>query len=94
MTGLAASSGFNMTNPRSYFYDPIPFPQAPPAKVNFGEPSVTPSNPSFAGPQLLSLSKIKNYAHNPHNDTGLFKSLSSLSQDKAVNQLGQLSAAQ
>jgi len=96
MTGLATTSGFNMSNPRSYFYDPISFPQAHPAKVNFGEPSTsTSSNPSFAGPQLLSLSKIKNYAHNPHNEhTGLFKSLSSLAQDKGVHQLGPLSAAQ
>ena len=81
--------GFGMANPRGYaaFYDPIAFSQAP-TKVNFGEPSTTTSNSSFAGPQLLSLSKIKNYAHNPHND-GLFKSLSSLSQDKSVHQLGQ-----
>jgi hypothetical protein len=90
---LHTSTGFGMppTAPRGYhsFYDPIPFPQAPP-KVNFGEPSTSVSNPSFAGPQLLSLSKIRNYAHNPHND-GLFKSL----QEKAANQaLGQLGTAQ
>ena len=88
---LQSSSGFAMPNPRSYpaFYDPISFPQ-PPTKVNFGEPS---SNSSSAGPQLLSLTKIKNYAHNPHND-GIFKSLTSLSQDKTLNHLGQLGAAQ
>ena len=91
---LQSAPGFGMPHSRSYpaFYDPISFPQAP-TKVNFGEPSSSSSNPSFAGPQLLSLSKIKNYAHNPHND-GIFKSLSSLSQDKPLNNLGQLSAAQ
>lgn len=91
---LQTSAGFGMPNPRSYpaFYDPISFPQAP-SKVNFGEPSTSTSNASFAGPQLLPLSKIKNYTHNPHND-GIFKSLSSLSQDKSLNHLGQLSAAQ
>jgi len=87
----SASPGFGMGNPRGYaaFYDPIAFSSQAPTKVNFGEPSTsTASNTGFAGPQLLSLSKIKNYAHNPHND-GLFKSLSSLSQDKPVHQLGQ-----
>ena len=89
---LQSSSGFpGMPTPRSYpaFYDPISFPQ-PPAKVNFAEPS---SNSGSAGPQLLSLTKIKNYAHNPHNE-GIFKSLTSLSQDKSLNHLGQLGAAQ
>ena len=86
---LQSSSGFAMPNPRTYpaFYDPISFPQ-PPTKVNFGEPSGN----SSAGPQLLSLTKIKNYAHNPHND-GIFKSLTSLSQDKSLNHLGQLGTA-
>ena len=88
----SASPGFGMPgNPRGYaaFYDPIAFSSQAPTKVNFGEPSTSSaSNTGFAGPQLLSLSKIKNYAHNPHND-GLFKSLSSLSQDKPVHQLGQ-----
>ena len=91
---IHSSSSFGIAN-RVYaaFYDPISFSQAP-TKVNFGEPSITnASNPSFAGPQLLSLSKIKNYAHNPTND-GLFKSLSSLSHDSKVQQLGQLGAAQ
>ena len=90
---LQSSPGFPgmAAAPRSYpaFYDPISFPQ-PPTKVNFGEPS---TNSSSAGPQLLSLTKIKNYAHNPHND-GIFKSLTSLSQDKTLNHLGQLGAAQ
>ena len=98
--GLMSSGspgGFAMGNhaaARGYsFYDPLPFPQ-PPSKVNFGEPSSSSGHATFAGPQLLSLSKIKNYAHNPHNDGGLFKSLSSLAQDKGLNQLGQLGAAQ
>ena len=90
---LHTTSGFGMpATPRGYhsFYDPISFPQAPP-KVNFGEPTTSVANPTLAGPQLLSLSKIRNYAHNPHND-GLFKSL----QEKAAaNQaLGQLGTAQ
>jgi hypothetical protein len=103
MSAAAAASspgGFSMGNhsARGYaaaFYDPLPFPQ-PPSKVNFGEPSSSGSGHggSFAGPQLLSLSKIRNYAHNPHNEGGLFKSLSSLAQDKGLNQLGQLGAAQ
>jgi len=86
---LQSSSGFGMAAPRTYpaFYDPISFPQ-PPTKVNFGEPSGNTS----VGPQLLSLTKIKNYAHNPHND-GIFKSLTSLSQDKTLNHLGQLGTA-
>ena len=87
----SASPGFGMGNPRGYaaFYDPIAFSSQAPTKVNFGEPSTSSSsNTGFAGPQLLSLSKIQNYAHNPHKD-GLFKSLSSLSQDKPVHQLGQ-----
>ncbi|XP_023348699.1 zinc finger protein rotund isoform X4 [Eurytemora carolleeae] len=88
---IPSSPGFGMSGHRGYaaFYDPISFSQAQ-NKVSFGEPSTSVSN-SFSGPQLLSLSKIKNYAHNPHND-GLFKSLSSLSQDKG--HLGQLGAAQ
>jgi len=90
---LQSSAGFpGMPAPRSYpaFYETsLPFPH-PPAKVNFAEPS---SNSGSAGPQLLSLTKIKNYAHNPHNE-GIFKSLTSLSQDKSLNHLGQLGAAQ
>ena len=89
---LQSSTGFPGMPPRSYpaFYETsLPFPH-PPAKVNFAEPS---SNSGSAGPQLLSLTKIKNYAHNPHNE-GIFKSLTSLSQDKSLNHLGQLGAAQ
>jgi hypothetical protein len=101
MSAAASPGGFAMSNhaARGYaaaFYDPLPFPQ-PPSKVNFGDPSSSSSSghASFAGPQLLSLSKIRNYAHNPHNEGGLFKSLSSLAQDKGLNhQLGQLGAAQ
>ena len=91
---IPSSPGFGMAGHRGYaaaFYDPLAFSQAQ-NKVNFGEPSSTSANSSFAGPQLLSLSKIKSYAHNPHNE-GLFKSLSSLAQDKG-GQLGQLGAAQ
>ena len=90
----SASAGFGMGGHRGYpsFYDPLSFSQAQ-TKVNFGETSTSVANSSFAGPQLLSLSKIKNYAHNPHND-GLFKSLSSLAQEKGGAHLGQLGAAQ
>ena len=90
----ASASGFGMAGHRGYppFYDPLSFSQAQ-AKPNFGESSTSNANSFTAGPQLLSLSKIKNYAHNPHND-GLFKSLSSLAQEKGGAHLGQLGAAQ
>ena len=93
-------AGFGMSAAhRGYasFYDPISFAaQTQSQKLNFGESNGVGgaginSNSSFSGPQLLSLTKIKNYAHNPHND-GLFKSLSSLAGDKAA--MGQLGAAQ
>ena len=89
------------------FYEPISFAaQSQSPKLSFGESAAAAAagvaaagvgaaaaaaNSTFTGPQLLSLSKIKNYAHNPHND-GLFKSLSSLAGDKGA--MGQLGAAQ
>ena len=90
---IHSSSSFGIAN-RVYaaFYDPISFSQAP-TKVNFGEPSTNASNPSFAGPQQLLLSEIKNHAHNPTKD-GLFKLLSSLSHNSKVQHLGQPGAAQ
>jgi hypothetical protein len=96
-----AGFGMSAAAHRGYasFYDPISFAaQTQSQKLNFGESNGVGggaagvnSNSTFSGPQLLSLSKIKNYAHNPHND-GLFKSLSSLAGDKAA--MGQLGAAQ
>jgi len=95
------SPGFGMSAHRGYpsFYDPISFAaQTQSPKLNFTDSSLGGAgasgvNSTFSGPQLLSLSKIKNYAHNPHND-GLFKSLSSLAGEKGANHLGQLGAAQ
>ena len=86
----STGSSFTMPNPRPYsaypVYDPISFPQ-PPTKVNFGEPSST-TTPT------IPLAKIRDFAHHSHNDGRILKSLSSLTQDKAFNQLGQLGAAQ
>ena len=90
-------AGFGMPAHRGYpsFYDPISFAaQTQSQKLSFGDAGAVggaATNSTFSGPQLLSLSKIKSYAHNPQND-GFFKSLSSLAGEKGA--MGQLGAAQ